>query len=77
MTFNLCTTHLKLQDFLCIFIFAHLSSTDTDIEVMEVLGSFWGKAWAIHQWPHWPKWAEVKSQSGIAFCVGEVTITIA
>lgn len=58
------------------FISSHLFSTQADIEVVEVLGSFGGKARTIHQWSYRPKEAEVKTQGGIALCVGEVTVTV-
>lgn len=61
---------------MCVLISSHLSSTQTDIELMEVLSSFRGKAWTIHQWPYRPKRAEVIRQGHVAFCVGEVTVTV-
>lgn len=55
---------------------SHLSSTQADVEVVEVLGSFGGEARAIHQRSYIPKEAEVISQSHVAFCVGELTVTV-
>lgn len=34
---------------LCVFIFSYLSSTQADIELVEILGSFGGKARTVHQ----------------------------
>lgn len=62
--------------FVCVFISSHLSSAQADIELMEVLCSFGGEARTVHQQSHRPKEAEVKSQSCIALCVGEVTVTV-
>lgn len=59
-----------------VFISSHLSSTQADIEVVEVLGSFGGKTWTVHQRSCRRKAAEVKSQSDISLCVGEVTVTV-
>lgn len=62
---------------MCVCVSSHPSSTQADIEVVEVLCSFGGKTWTVHQRSHRPKEAEVKGQSGIALCVGEVTVTVA
>lgn len=45
---------------LCVLISSHLSSTQANIELVEILGSFGGKARTVHQWPR-SKEAEVKS----------------
>lgn len=60
----------------CVFVSSHLSSTQADIELVEVLCSFGGEARTVHQQPHRPEEAEVKSQSGVALFVGEVTVTV-
>lgn len=61
---------------LCVFISSHLSSTQADIELVEILSSFGGKARTIHQDSYRPKEAEVKSQSDVALCVGELTVAV-
>jgi len=63
---------------MCVYVFisSHLSSTQADFEMVEVLGSFGGKAGPDHQWSYRPKGAEVIRQSGIALSVGEVTVTV-
>lgn len=48
----------------CLFMSArissHLSSTQANIELVEIFGSFGGKARTVHQGPHRPKEAEVE-----------------
>lgn len=48
----------------CLFLSAcvssHLSSTQANIELVEIFGSFGGKARPVHQGPHRPKEAEVE-----------------
>lgn len=63
--------------YVSVFISSYLFSTQADIELVEVLGSFGGKARAIHQDSYRPKQAEVKSETDVALCVGEVTVTVA
>ncbi len=60
----------------CVAISSHLSSTQADIKLMEVFGSFGGEARAVHQGSNRPQQAEVKSQCCVALCVCEVTVAI-
>lgn len=60
----------------CVFISSHLSPTQADVKLVEVLGSFGGEARTVHQRSHRPEEAEVKSQSGVALGVGEVTVAV-
>lgn len=56
---------------------ADLSSTQTDVEKMEIFGSFRGKAGAVHQRSRGTEEAEVVRQSQVAVRVSEVTVTVA
>ena len=55
---------------------SHLSSTQADIELVEVLSSFGGEAGTVHQRPYRAEEAEVKGQSDVSLCVAEVTVTV-
>lgn len=55
----------------------YLSSTQADVELVEIFGSFRGEARTVHQWPHWPQWRKVKGQSGVTHRMCEVTVAVA
>lgn len=55
---------------------SHLSSTQTNVELVEIFGPFGGKARSIHQSSHGPKGTEVEGESDVALCVGKVAVTV-
>lgn len=55
---------------------SHLSSTQANVELVEIFGPFGGKARSIHQGSHRPKGTEVEGESDVVLCVGEVAVTV-
>lgn len=55
----------------------YLSSTQADVEMVEIFGPFGGEARAVHQRAHRPQRREVKGEGGVARPVCEVTVAVA
>lgn len=55
----------------------YLSSTQADVEMVEVFGPFGGEARTVHQRAHRPQRCEVEGEGGVARRVREVTVAVA
>lgn len=55
----------------------YLSSTQADVELVEIFGPFGGEARTVHQRAHRPQRREVEGEGGVARRVCEVTVAVA